>query len=144
MRRDGFHGEAVAKNGHANPDANRCQALDMVGVFVGNQDPIQRFRSPTDLSQTLANLAATKSGVDKDASLFGFEICAVTTGAAAQDCESNGHSLKLRRVKCSRNVFLRLLNFRPNHTELGQKGLAHGRNAGLSFGQKQPTCRILA
>ena len=92
LRCDGFHGEAVAKNGYGNPDANRCQALDMVGVFVGNQDPIQRFRSPTDLSQTLANLAATESGVDEDASLFGFEICAVTAGAAAQDCESNGHS----------------------------------------------------
>ena len=98
MRRDGFHGEAVAKNGHGNPDANRRQALDMVGVFVGNQDPIQCFGSPTDLSQTLANLAATESGVDEDASLFGLEICAVPTGAAAQDCESNGHGLKLKRV----------------------------------------------
>jgi hypothetical protein len=76
--------------------------------------------------------------------LFGFEIGAVTTGAAAQDCESNGHRLKLKRVNCSRNVFLRVSKFRLKQNELGQKGLVHARNTGRSFGQKHMTGRILA
>ena len=82
---DGFFREAVAVERDVQFCAEAGEALDVVGVFVRDQDAGQTFRRAADGGKPLANLPAAESGIDEDSRLCGFQIGAVTAGTAAED-----------------------------------------------------------
>jgi hypothetical protein len=79
-----------------NRDPQFCaqggQALDMVRVFVRDEDAGQVFWRPADRRQTLPNLAQAEPGIDQDAGFVGFHISAIPVGTAAKNCQANRHS----------------------------------------------------
>ena len=82
---DGFLREPVAIERDFQFRAEAGKSLDVVGMFVGDQDAGQTFRRAADGGEALANLAATETGIDEDPRFRCFEIGTVTAGTAAED-----------------------------------------------------------
>jgi len=81
----GFLCQTIAKNGNLEPGAQTHQALNVIGVLVREQNPVQSFRRPANERQSLSNLAATQTGIDEQPGLIGFEIGTVSAGTAPQN-----------------------------------------------------------
>ena len=82
---DGVQRGAVAVNGNVEFLAQGRQALDVVGVFVGDENPRELFRRPADGGESLADLAQAESGVNEQAGFCSSHVGAIAAGAGAQD-----------------------------------------------------------
>jgi len=69
---DGVFGEAIAVDWNAEAGAKDGEALDMIGVLVGDQDALKPFRVPLDARQAQADLPRAEPGIDQDPSIPGF------------------------------------------------------------------------
>jgi hypothetical protein len=78
-----FAREAVAVNGNFQLRAQTGEALDMIGVFVREQNAVEVFWGAANGSKAFADLAAGKAGVDQQPGFAGFEIGAIAAGTAA-------------------------------------------------------------
>ena len=75
------------------------QALDMVAVLVGDEDAGEIFRGAADGGEALADLAEAEARIDQDAGFVGLHVGAIAGGAAAENGQSNRHSLRYGRGK---------------------------------------------
>lgn len=80
---DGFAGVAIAVNGDVEFGGDGGEALDMIAVFVGDENARQPFGSAADGGQSLADLAAAEAGIDEQTRLTGLQIGTIATGTAA-------------------------------------------------------------
>jgi hypothetical protein len=76
--RRGEHGDVVATGQRSDP-------LDMIDVFVGDQDAVQGLRRAVDTPQTPLDFAATEPRVQQDARLRRFKLGAIPLASAPQD-----------------------------------------------------------
>lgn len=95
---DGLLGEPVAVDRDIQFCPEAGKSLDVIGMFVGDQDAGQTFRRAADAGEALANLAATESGVDEDAGIRCFQVGTVTAGTAAENRQVNSHDATLVRL----------------------------------------------
>ena len=86
---------AVAINRDVQLGGNAGQSLNVVAVFMRDQDGGEVFRHPTDGGEALANLARAEPGVHEHAGFIGFDIGTVAAGTAAEDGEFNSHKWTL-------------------------------------------------
>jgi len=82
----------VAINRDVQFGGDSDQSLDVVGVFVRNENGGEIFRHPTDGGEPLADLARTEPGVHKYPRLSGFDVGAIAAGTAAENGEFDGHA----------------------------------------------------
>lgn len=83
---------AVAVNGNAEFFAKRGQTLDVVAVFVRDEDAGEIFRRAANGGEALADLAETETRIHENARLGGFHVGAIAVGTAAQNRQVNSHS----------------------------------------------------
>lgn len=84
---DGFAGEAIAVDGNFVFGAKAGDALDMVGMFVGEENAVEGFGRAAESGQAFADLFSREAGVNKDARVSRFEIGAIAAGTAAKNGE---------------------------------------------------------
>ena len=80
--------------------------MNVIGMFVGDQDCLQRLRRAVDLGQPLPNLAPAEPRIDENPSLFCFQVGAVASGTAPQNRQSNRHALDITLKPLSRATVL--------------------------------------
>jgi len=90
-----FFRGTVAINRDVQFGGDADQSLDVVGVFVRNENGSEIFRHPTDGGEPLADLARAEPGVHEDADFIGFDVGAIAAGTAAENGEFNGHAWTL-------------------------------------------------
>ena len=61
------------------------QPLDVVRVFVRDENAVEIFRRAADREQALADLAPAQPGIDEQPDLFGFQVGAVAARTAAEN-----------------------------------------------------------
>jgi hypothetical protein len=84
---DRFLGQTVAEHRDLELNGEVGQSLDMVRVFVGQENAVQRFRGTSDGSEALADLPAAESGVNEQPRFVSFQISAISRGTAPKDGE---------------------------------------------------------
>ena len=77
----------------------------MIGVFVGDEDAVQSFGRASERGQPLADLPATKAGIDEHAGLLGFQIGTVAGRTAAQDSQANRHGPEAKGAQTAGQSF---------------------------------------
>jgi hypothetical protein len=96
---------AVAINRDVQFGGDSDQSLDVVGVFVRNENGGEIFRHTTDGGEPLADLARAEPGVHKDAGFIGFDVGAIAGGTAAEDGEFDNHEWTLAAGKLTGKFF---------------------------------------
>lgn len=81
----------------AFPGENR-QALDMIAVFVSDEDAGEIFGSAPDRGEPLANLACAESRVDQEPGLGSLDVRAVAGRTAAENRELHSHGLDVKQA----------------------------------------------
>jgi len=104
---DGFHGKAVAKYRNLQFGAEHGQALNVVAVFVRNEDAVETFRRAANSKEAIADLPAAKAGIDEQASFFSFQISAIARRTTAQNREFDCHAPTLVLRNYQGNPFAR-------------------------------------
>ncbi len=89
---DGVAGVPIAIDRDAQFRRQAGEALDMVGMFVGDEDAREAFGRAADGEETLADLASAQAGIDEEAGLVRLEVGAIAAGTAAENGESHGHA----------------------------------------------------
>jgi hypothetical protein len=75
----------------------------MIGVLVGDENPIQTFRRARNGGEPLADLTSGEAGVDQETRLGRFQIGAVASGTAAENSEVDRHTTTLEaRGNCGK------------------------------------------
>jgi hypothetical protein len=100
----------------------------MVGVFVGDQNSVQRFRHSPDLSKAKPHLASAKPRIDQDPGFTGFEVCAVARGATAQNSQTYGHAPDDTAIAVEGTEFLKLLSVKSHDSSAPNLHLQYGRS----------------
>jgi hypothetical protein len=103
---DRLLGRAIAIDWQSKLLRKNAEALDVIAVLVGDENPRQVFRSATDQRQTLANLSGTEPRIHKNTGLIGFHISAITGGTAAKNRQVNGHRPTVEHARPNRQRFL--------------------------------------
>ena len=85
-------GEAVAENRNLQLRAQRGQTLNMVTVFMGDENAEQQLRRAANGGKPLSDLTAAQTGVDEQPRLVRFEVSAVARRATAQDRQFDSHA----------------------------------------------------
>ena len=67
------------------------QALNVVGMFVGNENASEILRGPSDRRKAFADLAQAKARIDENPCLIGLQIGAVSGRTASQNRQTNRH-----------------------------------------------------
>src|SRR6185503_8150552 len=88
---DGFLREPVAVDRNLEPGSQDAQSLNVIGVFVRDENSAQLLGRPADPQQSLTNLARAQSGINQQPRVIRFEISAVAAGTAGEDRELDGH-----------------------------------------------------
>jgi len=73
------------------PGRQHAQALDVIRVFVRDENSAQVLGRPADPQQSLADLARAQPGIDQQPDIVRFEISAVAAGTAGENRELDGH-----------------------------------------------------
>ncbi len=88
-------GGAIAVNGNVEFLRNAGESLNMVGMFVGDENGGEVFRGAPDAGEALPDLARTEAGVHKYPRLSGFDVGAVPARTAAENGQFDGHGWTL-------------------------------------------------
>ena len=102
---DGFARKPIAAEGDAVPRAYGGESLDVVGVFVGDEYGLERFRSASDAGEPLADLPAAETGIDQQARLVGFQVGAIAARTAPEDGQLHRHGMTVGRGRIRGNCF---------------------------------------
>ena len=89
-------GMAVAINGNAKLGGEHLEAVNVVGMFVGDQDAIEPLRWAVQIKQGGSDALGAETAVDEHPRVWRFQIRRVATGSTAQDREL--HLLHAHRV----------------------------------------------
>jgi hypothetical protein len=92
LQLDGLLGQPVAVDGDVQPGRQHGEALDVIGMLVGDQNPAQVFRGPSDPQQSLPNLPGAEARVDEQPRVGGLQMRTVAAGTAA---ENGRHAARL-------------------------------------------------
>ena len=84
-------GEAVAEDRNPELRAQHCQTLNMIAVFVRDEDAVQPLRRAAYGGKPPPDLTAAQTGVDEQPRLVCFEVSAIAGRAAAQDRQVDRH-----------------------------------------------------
>jgi len=98
-------GGAVAVNGDVEFLCDAGESLNMVGVFVGDENSGEILRRAPDAGKALPNLARAEAGIHKYPRLSGFDVGAIPAGTAAEDGKFNGHKRTLKSRAETGNFF---------------------------------------
>lgn len=104
----GIAREAIAINGDLEFGTKRGEAVDVVGVLMGDENAGEPFRRAADGGEPLAKLAETEPGIDEDAGIVGFQVSAIAAGTAAENGQTNSHRATLDSARGGSNVFRRV------------------------------------
>jgi hypothetical protein len=91
LKFEGFAGGTVAINGDVELGGEADEAVDVIRMFVGDEDAGQSFGGAADTGQPLTGLPGAETGVNKNAGLTGFQVRAVAGGTAAENRELYCH-----------------------------------------------------
>jgi hypothetical protein len=86
-----FLGGAIAVDGDVEFAGDPDEALDVVAVFVGDEDGVEVLRGSADGRESLSDLAGAQAGVDENPGFGRLDISAIASGTATQDRELNSH-----------------------------------------------------
>ena len=86
---DFLGGVAVAINGNAELGIEHAQGLDVVDVFVGDENAIESLRGAVQGEQGIANAFGAEAAIDEHARDGRFQVGGVASGAASENCKSN-------------------------------------------------------
>ena len=100
-----FLGRAVAVDGDSQFVGKAGQALDVIGVLVGDENPVQALGRAANRGQPLPDLADTETRVNEDAGFLGLHVGAVASGTAAQDRQFDTHGRTVVMGLAGGNVF---------------------------------------
>ena len=100
-------GGAVAVNGDVEFLRDAGESLNVVGVFVGDENGGEIFRRAPDAGEALADLARAEPGVHKYPRLSGFNVGTIPAGAAAENGQFDGHGWTLVSREEPGNFFRR-------------------------------------
>lgn len=89
---EGFLGGPIAVNGNVKPGAELNQPMNMISVFVRNENAGKVFRRAPDGSEALTNLAQAEPGINQDAGFVGFQISAIAGRTAAENSQTHCHA----------------------------------------------------
>lgn len=102
-------GFTIAIDGDVELVGDAAESLDVIAMFVSDEDGGEIFRRAADAGQPLAYLAGAQSGIDEDTHFVGFQVGTVAGGTAAKNRQMNGHGPTLVRLNRVGNDFS--LNF---------------------------------
>lgn len=85
-------GEAIAENRNPQLRAQRGQTLNMIAMFVGDQNAVQALRRAADGGESPSDLTAAQTGIDQQSRLVRFEVSAIARRSAAQNRQVNRHA----------------------------------------------------
>jgi hypothetical protein len=91
LQLDRFLRQTIAVNGDSQLAGDHCQTLNVIGMFVRHEDPIDPFRRAANAEQALADLPSAQARVNQEAGLVGFKVSAVAAGTTAEYGETNRH-----------------------------------------------------
>ena len=89
---NGLLGETVAEDWNLKFRAQGCQTLNVITVFMGDENATQQLRRSPDGGKPLSDLTSAQTGVDEQPRLVGFEVSAIARGAATQDRQFDWHA----------------------------------------------------
>jgi hypothetical protein len=90
----GLPGEPIAVNRHIQLGGQRGQALDMIGMFMGDQDAGQCLRGPPDGRQSLPDLPSAKPGINQNTGFATLQIGTVATRTTTENRQSSCHVIE--------------------------------------------------
>lgn len=67
-----------------------AEAIDVVAVFVGEEDGVDGFRGDADLVEAELELAGGEAGINEDADVVAIDHCGIAATAATEHCEPHG------------------------------------------------------
>ena len=88
---DGFTRETIRKNRDRDFAAEGPKALNVISVFMGDENSRQSFGSAPNVRQAFTDLFGAETRVDKEAGIVGLEIGAIAARSASQDGKLNRH-----------------------------------------------------
>ena len=91
-------GQPIAVNRNLQLRAQNRQTLNVIGMFVRDQNPVQTLRRPADAGQPLTDLPGAKTGIDKNPGLIRLHIGGIAAGAAAENGQLNRHRRHSRKA----------------------------------------------
>ena len=89
-------GMAIAVHGNAKLGGEHLETVNVVGMFVGDQDAIEPFRGAVQIKQGGSDALGAETAVNEHPHAWRFQIRRVATGSTAQDREL--HLLHAHRV----------------------------------------------
>jgi hypothetical protein len=89
---DGLFRQSIAVNGNVQLGGQAEQTLNVIGMFVRDQNARQTFGAASNLQQTLADLAPAQPGINEEAGFGGFEVSTIATGTAAENGQRDRHA----------------------------------------------------
>ena len=96
---------AIAVNRDIQLLRDAGEPVNMVTVFMGDQNRGEILRGTSNAGKTLADLTRTEPRINKDACFIGLNIGAVAGRTAAEDGEFDGHVWTLAARQCRGNFF---------------------------------------
>ena len=103
---DGFLGQAIAVDGYVQLRGEHAESLNVIGMFVRDENSAQVFRRSSDPQQSLTDLARAQAGVDEQTNAVALEMGAVAAGTAGENGKPGRHAgtLETSRVLGKWNV----------------------------------------
>ena len=104
---DGLFGEPIAIDRNVELGTQADQTVDVIRVFVGDQDAGQTLRNLADRSEALARLPDAETSIDQQPGFSAFQVGAIAAGTAAQNGELYSHERTLVCGDTPGNAFVR-------------------------------------
>ena len=99
-------GMAVAVNGNAKLGGEHLEAVNVVGMFVRDENTIEPFRGAFQIKQGGSDALGAEAAVDEHPHAWRFQIRCVATGSTAQDSELHLlHGHRVKRGQARHNCF---------------------------------------
>lgn len=95
LRSNGVARLAITVNREFQFGSQSREPLDVIGMFVRDENAIKAFGRASNGQQALPNLAAAQARIDQQARVIALEISAVPAGTAAEDGELHWHDVTL-------------------------------------------------
>lgn len=84
-------GRSVAVNRNSELLGQDGQSLNVIDMFVGDENAGEILGRPSDAGEALTDLLRAESGIDKDAGFGRFDVGAISPGTASENRQLNRH-----------------------------------------------------
>ncbi len=113
---------AVAKNGDLELRAEGGEAVDVVGMLVGDEHAGETFGSAADGGQSLADLAQTEASIDQKTGFGSLKVRTITAGSAAENGQLDSHGPTVGNGTVGSNSIRKML--RERELECNGRGIS--------------------